>query len=95
MAILMQLIVSPATREQFEQLDIRVGEAMSQAAGPPDGLMSHVVYPQGEGFVVAEVWRSRAEAEPYVDDSLRTLLTGLGLTIAETTFLPVWSFARP
>jgi hypothetical protein len=57
--------------------------------------MSHVVSPQGEGFVVAEVWRTQAEGQPYVDEVLRPLLIELGLTATESTVLPVWSVARP
>lgn len=95
MAVLLNLTVTPATHEQFDQLDVLVGQSMSQAGGPPAGLMSHVVYPQDEGFVVTEVWRTQAEGEPYVDEVLRPLLGALGLTAAETTVLPVWSFARP
>jgi hypothetical protein len=95
MAVLLQLTVTPATHEQFDQLDVRVGQSMMQAGGPPAGLMSHVVYPQGEGLVVADVWRTRAEGQPYVDEVLRPLLIELGLTAAESTVLPVWSFARP
>jgi hypothetical protein len=95
MAVLLQLTVTPATHEQFDQLDVRVGQSMMQAGGPPAGLMSHVVYPQGEGFVVADVWRTRAEGQPYLDEVLRPLLIELGLTAAESTVLPVWSFARP
>ena len=56
---------------------------MTQAGGPPAGLMSHVVYPHGEGFVVADVWRTRAEGQPYVDEVLRPLLVELGLTAPE------------
>lgn len=95
MAVLLQLTVTPATHEQFDQLDARVGQAMMQAGGPPAGLMSHVVYPQGKGFVVAEVWRTQTEGQPYVDEVLRPLLTELGLTATESTVVPVWSFARP
>ena len=95
MAVLLQLTVTPATQEQFDQLDARVGESMTQAGGPPAGLMSHVVYPQGEGFVVADVWRTQAEGQPYFDEVLRPLLVELGLTATKTTLLPVWSFARP
>ena len=95
MAVLLQLTVTPATQEQFDQLDARVGESMTQAGGPPAGLMSHVVYPQGEGFVVADVWRTQAEGQPYLDEVLRPLLVELGLTATKTTLLPVWSFARP
>ena len=62
---------------------------MMQAGGPPAGLMSHVAFPQREGFVVADVWRTQAEGQPYVDEILRPLLTELGLTAAESTVLPV------
>jgi len=95
MAVLLQLTVTPATHEQFDELDGRVGQFMMQAGGPPAGLMCHVVYPQGEGFVVAEVWRTQAEGQPYLDEVLGPLLIQLGLTAAESTVLPVWSFARP
>jgi hypothetical protein len=57
--------------------------------------MCHVVYPDGEGFVVAEVWRTQPEGQRYVDEVLAPLLIELALTAAESTVLPVWSFARP
>jgi hypothetical protein len=57
--------------------------------------MAHVVYPDGDGFVIAEVWRGETEGRPYVDDVLRPLLADLGLTPGETTVREVWSFARP
>ena len=95
MAVLLQLWVTSATRDQFNQLDAQVGHAMSEAGGPPSGLMSHVVYPEGDGFVVAEVWRTESQGQPYVDDVLRPLLADLHLTASETTVLPVWSFAQP
>ena len=95
MAVVLRLTVSPATREQFTVLDDRVGEAMMAAGGPPAGLMSHVVYPEGEGFVVAGVWRSETEGRDYVDGRLRALVTEVALTPGETDVVPVWSFARP
>lgn len=95
MAVLLHLLVTSATRDQFNKLDARVGQAMSDGGGPPPGLMSHVVYPEGDGFVVAEVWSTESQGQPYVDNVLRPLLTELHLTGSETTVLPVWSFARP
>jgi len=62
MAVLVQLTVTPATQQQFNELDAAVGQSMTDAGGPPDGLMSHVVYPDGVGFVVAEVWRTESKA---------------------------------
>ena len=96
MAVRLQFRVTPATQDhQFNQLDEKVGQSMQESGGPPAGLMSHVVYPEADGFIVAEVWRSQAEEEPYIDDVLRPMLSDLGLTAEETTIQPVWSFARP
>ena len=95
MAIVLRLTVSPGSQEQFNVLDDRVGEAMDRAGGPPAGLMSHVVYPEGNGFVVAQVWRSETEGRDYVDDPLRGLLADVDLNPGEIDVAPVWSFARP
>jgi hypothetical protein len=95
MAVLLQLAVTHATQSQFNELDARVEQAMMRAGGPPAGLMSHMVYPEGDGFVVAEVWRMESEGHSYLDDALRPLLAELGLTGNETTTRPIWSFARP
>ena len=95
MAVVLRLTVSPATQEQFNVLDDRVGEAMEAAGGPPAGLMSHVVYPEGEGFVVAGVWRSETEGRDYVDGRLRELIADVDLTPGETDVVAVWSCARP
>lgn len=95
MVVLLQCPVSPATHEQFDELDARVGQSMMDAGAPPMGLMAHVVYPDGDGFVLAEVWRTEAEGRSYLDDVVRPLLTELGLTSQDTTIRPVWSFAGP
>ncbi len=95
MAVHLQLAVAPATQDQFNELDAQVGQSMAQAGGPPAGLMSHVVYPADDGFVIDEVWRAETEGRLYADDVLRPLLTEAGLNAVETTVRPVWSFARP
>ena len=95
MAVLVQLTVTPATQEQFHELDAAVEQSMQEAGGPPDGLMSHVAYPEGDGFVVADVWRSESDGRQYVDDVLRPLVGGVGLTASDTQVRAVWSFARP
>jgi hypothetical protein len=95
MAVLLRLTVAPATQEQFHSLDERVGEAMGVAGGPPAGLMSHVVHPEGDGFVVADVWRSEADGRGYVEGELRRLLGEVGLPPGVVEALPVWSFAKP
>ena len=95
MAVILQLTVAPGTQDQFNELDAKVGQSMSEAGGPPAGLMSHAVYPEGDGFVIAEVWRAEEEGQRYIGDVLRPLLAELGLTGQDNAVRPVWSFARP
>ena len=95
MACLLELPVTPASQDQFNELDARVGQAMMSAGGPPAGLMSHAVYPEGSGFVIAEVWRAETDGQSYIDGVLRPLLAEAGLTGQDTVVRPVWSFARP
>ena len=95
MAVLLRITVTPADQDRFDELDARVEQGMSQAGGPPSGPMSHVVYAEGDGFVVADVWRTEADGLHYFDGVLRPLLDELGLTAEETTMSSVWSFARP
>ena len=95
MATLLQLKIAPATQEQFNGLDALVGKSMMEAGGPPEGLMSHVVYPEDNGFVIAEVWRTEPAGRTYIEEVLRPLVTGLDLTAGEPEARPVWSLARP
>jgi hypothetical protein len=95
MAVLLHLYVTSATQDQFNELDAKVGLAMSAGGGPPTGLMSHVVYPEGDGFVVAGVWSTESQGQSYLDEGLRPLLAELHLAESKTVVLPVWSFARP
>ena len=95
MAVVLTLSVFPSTQEQFNLLDDLVGRAMMSAGGPPAGLLSHVVYPDQDGFVVADVWRTEPEGRDFVDTVLRPLVTEAGLIPGDTDCRPVWSFARP
>lgn len=95
MAVLFRLSVPFATRDQYYLLDERVEQQMKRSGGPPPGLMAHVVYPEGDGFVVADVWRTEGDGRSFGDGVVRPLLIELGLTAPEVTVNPVWSFGRP
>ena len=75
-------------QEQFNQLDAAVA-VHDSCRRLSDGLMSHVVYPEGNGFVVAEVWRTKSDGHHHVDDVLRPLVGGLSLTAKDTHVPPV------
>ena len=95
MSVLLLFRVSPSTQDEFNELDAREGTSMAAAGGPPAGLMSHVVHPEGDGLVVVDVWRTDDEGRAYIDEVLRPLVGELGLTAHETSVRAVWSFARP
>jgi hypothetical protein len=95
MAILLHVNVDSAAQEQFYDLDARVEQYLAEAGGPPPGLMSHVVYPDGDGFVVADVWRTEVEGRSFVEDVLRPILTDAGLKLCGIAVYPVWGFGRP
>jgi len=95
MAVLLQLAVTPATQDQFNELDAQVGQSMMNVGGPPEGLMSHAVYPEGDGVIIAQVWRAEPEGQGYFADVLKPLIAESGLTAEEVVVRPVWSFARP
>ena len=95
MAILVQLIFRSATQDQFNELDLLVDRSMMEAGGPPAGMMSHVVYPDADGFIVANVWATESEGRSFADDVLGPLATEVGLGSPESSLRSVWSFARP
>jgi hypothetical protein len=95
MAVVMRLTVSPATQDQYYVLDERVGQDLVAAGGPPAGLMSHVVHPEGDGFVAVGVWRTESEARDYVEGRLQSLMAEVDLGPGDISVAPVWSFARP
>jgi len=95
MAIIVQTFVPRASQADADRLDLIVGAAMMQAGGPPVGLMAHVGYPSGEGFVVCNVWRSEAEMQSFHHAVLLPKLAEAGLEPADSVVSPVWSFARP
>jgi hypothetical protein len=95
MAIVVETLVPRATRDQAEQLDARIGAAIKQMGGPPDGLMAHFARPAGEGFLICNVWRSETEMKPFYDDVVLPGLADAGLVPDESHVAPVWSFARP
>ena len=68
---------------------------MVRRGGPPAGLMLHLTRPQGEGFMLINVWRSEAEMRPFYDDVVLPQLAEVGLAHEESKVSPVWAFARP
>jgi hypothetical protein len=95
LAIVGMTVVPNGSQAEFDRLNEGVEAAMMQMGGPPAGLMAHLVYPSGEGFVICGVWRTEADMRPFHDEVVLAKLADVGLEPAETVVSPVWSFARP
>ncbi len=95
MAIFVQTVIPNATAADADRFDQSVEAVMMQTGGPPAGLMAHLAYPAGDGFVLCNVWRSEAEMRSFHDEVVLPKLAEAGLEAKESTVSPVWSFARP
>ncbi len=58
MAIIVRMLLEPADQDDHDRLQDAVEAGMSRLGGPPEGLMFHLGYPSGQGFLLVEVWRS-------------------------------------
>ncbi len=95
MAIFVQTVIPNGAEVNADRFDQSVEVAMMQTGGPPAGLMAHLAYPAGDGFVLCNVWRSEAEMQSFYDEVVLPKLAEAGLQPEESTVSPVWSFARP
>ena len=95
MAIVVEMLVPVASKDQADQFDASIEQAMMRMGGPPAGLMVHFARPSGEGFQLFNVWRSEGEMKPFYDEVILPRLADAGLTPEEPLVAPVWVFARP
>ncbi|MDH4160287.1 MAG: hypothetical protein OEV62_08520 [Actinomycetota bacterium] len=95
MAIVVEMLVPGATRQHADLFDASVDSAVAQAGGPPEGLMVHFARPEGDGFVICNVWRSEADMKPFYDQVFLPILAAAGLSAEAPKVTPLWAFARP
>jgi hypothetical protein len=57
--------------------------------------MVHLTRPQGDGFILTNVWRSEAEMRPFYDAVVLPALAEAGLEPEESSVSPAGAFARP
>ena len=95
MAILVRTAIESGGQEAHDRLDQSVETAIARQGGPPDGLMVHLSYPSGQGFLIVDVWRSEKAFRAWWNDVLGPALTEVGLTAGEHEINSLWSLARP
>ncbi len=85
----------PAEQSDHDRLVSAVESRLDDLGSPPDGLMLHVGYPQGRGFMIIEAWRSEDLFRSYFDQLFLPALSEAGLVAGEAEIGPAWSIARP
>jgi hypothetical protein len=94
MAVMVELHIA-GTREQHDAADVKVSEALDGMGGPPSGLMFHLTWPDGDRFVVMNVWRTEDEALQFFGSVVRPAMAAVGLDAGEPRVRPVWGMGRP
>ncbi len=95
MAIVSEMLVPGASRADADLLDASVEQTFKHSGGPPAGLMVHLVRPEGDGFLMVDVWRSEEEMQAFLEEVVRPRLAAGGLSAGEPRVSPVWSLGRP
>jgi len=67
-------------KKQYDAVNEKLGIDMGAGTGPwPDGLRSHAGGTTPTGFVVFEVWDSKAQQEAWMSGRLGAALTAVGV----------------
>jgi hypothetical protein len=95
MAIVVRTAIGPADQEAHNRLDQSIEKALMRRGRPPNGLMVHLAYPSGQGFLIVDVWNSEEAFRAWWTDVMEPALADVDLTAGEHEVNPVWSLARP
>ncbi|MDQ2908207.1 MAG: hypothetical protein M3R44_02530 [Candidatus Eremiobacteraeota bacterium] len=63
MAVLIKITNPGISLGMYDQISAKLIPEMKKRAG----FQAHFVYPQGDGFVVNEIWDTRAQQEDWFD----------------------------
>ena len=95
MAVVGEIRVRSASRNDWEALDELVSVAIEAMGGPPTGLMVNMGRPVGDGFVVTSVWRTDSELRQFHQAVLVPAFAEAGLEADDLAVGPIWGLARP
>lgn len=95
MAVIVRIVIDSASQDDHNRLGGAVEARLHDQDGPPDGLMVHVGWPDGDGFVIVEAWRTEELFRRYQEHLLEPSLAEAGLVAGEPEVSPAWSIARP
>ena len=71
MAIIARIRLAGATADDHDRLEQEVATRLETMGGPPDGLMVHLGYEDGDHLGLVEAWRTEDLFESYYPDLLQ------------------------
>lgn len=95
MAIVVEVVIPRASREEAVRLEDSVGRVIAERGGPPAGLMAHLMRPEGDGVRLIDVWRNEPEWRAFHEEAIVPAVATSGLSASEPVLSPAWAFARP
>jgi hypothetical protein len=95
MAVAVETRIRRGSQADHHAINDHIEDAIGAMGGPPAGLMVHFARPEGDGFVIVDIWRTEAEMRAFYDSVLQPALAAAALPADPPTVSPVWGFARP
>jgi hypothetical protein len=95
MAIIARIRLAGATADDHDRLEQEVATRLETMGGPPDGLMVHLGYEDGDDLVLVEAWRTEDLFESYYRDLLQPALGAAHLRATVAEISAALSIARP
>ena len=95
MAVVVQTRVHGVDQATHDRVEQAINANVERAGGPAPGLMVHLGHPDGDGFMVVQVFNNEDAFHAWWADVIAPVLASFGLTTGAHDVRPVWSFARP
>jgi hypothetical protein len=87
MPILIRYTPSSLTREQYDRVNQILQE--NGPPGPPSAIQFHVMFGEGSGLRVSEIWESEEAWQQAWDGGLKAALETAGVDLPEPDKFPV------
>ena len=89
MAVTLVVEFPGATQDQYDETIEAVGMTPGSNNDLPYGMISHVAGPSSSGWIVVDVWESRADFDRFLEERLSQALVQAGLSTPTVREFPV------
>ncbi len=84
------LIEVPGGTQEMYDKAMKDLELTANGGDWPEGLISHIAGPNGDGWTVVDTWQSKAEFEKFVQERLGKAMQVAGMPRVEPKFFDIY-----